>query len=88
LKIADFTCGFKCYTQTSAQKIFPRQALNNWSFDAEDIFIARTHGYSIKEIPVHWQHVGGSKVKVFKNMLVCAFDLLRIRYNNFQRLYA
>jgi dolichyl-phosphate beta-glucosyltransferase len=88
LKIADFTCGFKCYTQPSAKKIFPRQILNNWSFDAEDIFIARKLGDEIKEIPVRWQHIGGSKVKVFKNVLVCAFDLLWIRFNNLRGLYS
>jgi dolichyl-phosphate beta-glucosyltransferase len=87
LKIADFTCGFKCYTQPSAKKIFSRQLLNNWSFDAEDIFIAQKNGYKIKETPVHWQHVGGSKVKVFKNVLMCGVDLLRIRYNNYKGLY-
>jgi len=87
LRVVDITCGFKCYTRESARKIFPLQTLNNWSFDAEDIFIARKHGYEIMGIPVHWQHVGGSKVKVFKNVLVCAFDLLRIKVNNMEGMY-
>ena len=39
-------------------------------------------------IPVHWQHVGGSKVKVFKNVVVCALDLLRIRMKDSRGLYA
>lgn len=88
LKISDFTCGFKCYTHNSAQKIFSKQLLNNWSFDAEDIFIARKYGYKIKQIPVYWKHVGASKVKVLKYVFICALDLLRIRYNNFQRKYS
>ncbi len=88
LRIPDFTCGFKCYTRTSAQKIFSRQRLNNWSFDAEDLFLAKKYGFNIKQIPVYWQHVGGSKVKVFKNVIVCALDLLRIRRNNFRGLYS
>jgi len=87
LRVVDITCGFKCYTRESARKIFPLQTLNNWSFDAEDIFIARKHGYEIMGIPVHWQHVGESKVKVFKNVLMCGVDLLRIRYNNYKGLY-
>jgi dolichyl-phosphate beta-glucosyltransferase len=87
LRVVDITCGFKCYTRASARKIFPLQTLNNWSFDAEDIFIARKHGYEIMGIPVHWQHVGGSKVKVFKNVLICGLDLLRIRYKNYRGLY-
>ena len=88
LRVVDITCGFKCYTRESARKIFPLQTLNNWSFDAEDIFIARKHGYEIMGIPVHWQHVGESKVKVFKNVVVCALDLLRIRMKDSRGLYA
>ena len=87
LRVVDITCGFKCYTRESARKIFPLQTLNNWSFDAEDIFIARKQGYEIMGIPVHWQHVGGSKVKVFKNVLMCGVDLLRIRCKNYRGLY-
>ena len=80
--------GLNATPAQSARKIFPLQTLNNWSFDAEDIFIARKHGYEIMGIPVHWQHVGGSKVKVFKNVVVCALDLLRIRMKDSRGLYA
>ena len=82
LKISDYTCGFKCYCRAAAQEVFSRQRLNNWSFDAEDIYIARKHKHKIKEIPVYWKHVGGSKVKVLKNVIVCGWDLFRIQYYN------
>jgi dolichyl-phosphate beta-glucosyltransferase len=82
MRVSDFTCGFKCYSQQAARTIFSRQRLNNWSFDAEDLYIAKKFGYRIKEIPVYWKHVGDSKVKVFKNVIVCGIDLLRIRIND------
>ena len=88
LGVYDITCGFKCYKRTCAQKIFPRQKLHNWSFDAENIFIARKDGLQIKEIPVNWEHTPGSKVKVLKNIFVCGIDLLRIRLNNMRGLYS
>jgi dolichyl-phosphate beta-glucosyltransferase len=87
LTISDFTCGFKCYRLESARKVFPRQLLKNWSFDAEDIFIAKKQGCKIKEIPVYWKHVGGSKVKVLKNIIVCGWDLIRIKYYNLRGKY-
>ena len=87
LGVDDITCGFKCYTQKTAKEIFSRQQLNNWSFDAEDIFIARKHGYRIKEIAVRWEHVSGSKVKVAMNIIVCGLDLLRIRLHDIKKLY-
>jgi dolichyl-phosphate beta-glucosyltransferase len=79
MRLSDFTCGFKCYSQQAARTVFSRQRLNNWSFDAEDLFISKKFGCRIKEIPVYWKHIGESKVKVFKNVIVCGIDLLRIR---------
>ena len=87
LGVADITCGFKCYTQSIAKEIFSRQQLNNWSFDAEDLFIARKHGYRIKEISVRWEHISGSKVKVTKHIFVCGLDLLRIRLHDIRKIY-
>ncbi len=84
---SDFTCGFKCYSRESAQKVFALQTLDNWSFDAEDLFIAKKFGFTVKEIPVYWKHVGGSKVKVFKNIIVCGFDLLKIVLNEVRGKY-
>ncbi len=81
MRLSDFTCGFKCYSQQAARTVFSRQRLNNWSFDAEDLFIAKNFGCRIKEIPVYWKHVGDSKVRVFKNVIVCGIDLLKIRIN-------
>jgi len=88
LGVSDITCGFKCYRKRCVQTIFSRQRLNNWSFDAENIFVARKYGYRIKEIEVAWEHIGGSKVKVFKNVVVCGLDLLRIKLNDLKGRYA
>jgi dolichyl-phosphate beta-glucosyltransferase len=87
LTISDFTCGFKCYRLEAARKVFSRQLLKNWSFDAEDIFIAKKEGCKIKEIPVYWEHTGGSKVKVLKNIIVCGWDLFLIKYYNLRGKY-
>ena len=88
LNVSDITCGFKCYTRACIQAVFSKQTLNNWSFDAENIFVARKEGYRIKEITVTWMHAPGSKVKVLKNVLVCGLDLLRIRLNDLKGLYS
>jgi len=85
--VSDFTCGFKCYRRDAARRIFDRQTLTNWSFDAEDMFIARKYKYAIREIPVYWKHYGGSKVKVFRNVIECGLDLLKIRWNDFLGKY-
>lgn len=88
LGVSDITCGFKCYRKRCVQAIFTRQRLNNWSFDAENIFVARKYGYRIKEITVAWEHTGGSKVRVFRNVVTCGLDLLRIKLNDLKGFYA
>lgn len=88
LGVFDITCGFKCYKRECAQKIFSRQKLDNWSFDAENIFIARKQGLRIKEIPVKWEHTPGSKVDILKNVFVCGLDLFRIRLNDIKKIYS
>ncbi len=87
MQISDFTCGFKCYQRNVARTVFSKQTINNWSFDAEDLFIAKKHKFRVKEIPVYWRHIGGSKVKVLKNIIECGFDLLRIKYNDMCNKY-
>jgi dolichyl-phosphate beta-glucosyltransferase len=88
LDVKDITCGFKCYKKGCVQTIFSRQTLNNWSFDAENIFAARKHGFRIKEIQVAWEHTPGSKVKVFKNVIACGLDLVKIRLNDLKGIYS
>ena len=87
LSTSDFTCGFKCYRLEAARKVFSRQLLKNWSFDAEDLYVAHKKGFRIKEIPVYWKHVGGSKVKVLKNIIICGWDLILIKYYNLRGKY-
>ena len=77
---ADFTCGFKCYRREAARQVFSRQTLDNWSFDAEDLFVAHQLGLRMVEVPVYWRHIAGSKVRVVRNVIECGFDLLRIRW--------
>lgn len=76
----DTQCGFKLYRRDAARKIACLQLLDGWSFDVEQLFIAKKLGLKVKEVPVKWIDMKGSKVNPFKNMFTMAFDLIRIRY--------
>ena len=80
LRQSDFTCGFKCYRRDAARQVFARQTLDNWSFDAEDLFVAHLLRLRMVEVPVYWRHIPGSKVRVMRNVIECGVDLLRIRW--------
>jgi dolichyl-phosphate beta-glucosyltransferase len=86
--VRDFTCGFKCYRRNAIRPIFSRQVLDGWSFDAENLFLARKLGFRIKEIPIRWNHYEeDSKVSPFKEIFTSGLDLLKIRLNDMKGLY-
>jgi dolichyl-phosphate beta-glucosyltransferase len=85
--ISDITCGFKCFTSDAAQELFSRSVIDDWSFDAEVLFIAQRHGYKIKEVPVKWHDTPGTKVRIIKDATNSLRGLLRIRRNAMRGLY-
>lgn len=62
-KYHDTQCGFKCFTSKSAHKIFESIKTSGWAFDVEVLMLADRWGYSVSEVPIHWRHGTGSKVK-------------------------
>ncbi len=52
--IWDTQCGFKCFSEEAAEKIFSSMKIDRWGFDVEALALARAAGYRIKEIPVTW----------------------------------
>lgn len=85
--ISDVTCGFKCFTHRAAQDLFSRAVLNDWSFDAEVLFIAQRRRFKIKEVPVTWHDQPGTKVRLLKDASRSIAGLLRIRANGFRKKY-
>ena len=89
LEITDTTCGFKCFRHTTIEPIFSRQRLHGWSFDAEILFLARKLGFTIKEIPINWEHEEmGSKVNVMRDIFKSGWELIKIRINDLRGFYS
>lgn len=86
LPFHDTQCGFKLYHSSAARQIFPRQRLDGFSFDVEDLYIARRRRLAVVEVPVHWRNVEGTKVGALSGLRSFA-DLLRIRANAARGLY-
>lgn len=80
-KVSDATCGFKCFSSEPAKKIFDKQRLYDWSFDAEVIFLCRRYGYEIRETPVRWINNEDSKVNPVRDGLRSLLGLFKIRLN-------
>lgn len=84
---SDFTCGFKLFRREAARKIFAKQLINRWTFDAETLFLAKKYEFEVKEMPVIWKHGEGSKVKFPQDLIESFFALLQIRINDWMGKY-
>jgi dolichyl-phosphate beta-glucosyltransferase len=79
LKFRDTQCGFKLYRRDAAQTVFSRQKLDGFSFDVEDLYIAKKAGLKAIEVPVRWANVEGTKVGM-GGALKSFTDLVKIRF--------
>ena len=52
--IWDSQCGFKCFSELAAERVFSIAKIDRWGFDVEALALARKLGYQIKEMPVTW----------------------------------
>lgn len=55
-KIKDTRCGFRCYSEESANKIFSMCTTNGFSTDLEALALAQKMGLKIKEFPIFWSY--------------------------------
>lgn len=86
--LQDTQCGFKCFRAEVAEKLFPLQTIAGWTFDVEILFIARTRGMQVIEIPINWYFNSGSRVRILRDSATMFADLFRIRLNNLKGVYA
>lgn len=86
--VSDVTCGFKLFTHAAAQAIFARVTLDDWSFDAEALYLARRLGFPLAEVPVVWRDVEGTKVRRGRDAVRSAAGIARILRNRMSGRYA
>jgi dolichyl-phosphate beta-glucosyltransferase len=85
--IKDTQCGFKIYKKSVAKEIAKRQTLERFSFDVEQLFIAKKMKFKIAEVGVKWVDKEGSKVNTIKDGLRMLRDLFIIRLNYCKGVY-
>lgn len=87
IKVSDITCGFKCYSQNAARLIFSKQTLHDWSYDAEDLFLAQKYRLKVQEVPVVWRNRSQSRVRILKDAVESLKGLIKIRLNDLVGIY-
>lgn len=95
--IWDTQAGFKSFKGDVAKKLFSMLKVYGkgkqvkgalvTAFDVELLFLAKKHGYKIKEVPIIWHHVATSRVSPIKDSLRMLRDVIKIRLNDFRGAY-
>jgi dolichyl-phosphate beta-glucosyltransferase len=85
--IEDTQCGFKFIRGDVAKELCRLQTITGWGFDVELLYIARQHGYRIREVPITWYYMSGSRVQPMRDTLTMLRDVLRIRRNGRKARY-
>lgn len=84
--IKDTQCGFKAYAGPVARQLFALGRVDRFMFDVEILYLAERAGLRIREMPVHWADVPGSKVRFWEGLVNMIRDLWRIRRMHSQRV--
>jgi len=86
LPFHDTQCGFKLFEGAAAREIFGRQRVERFGFDVEILYIAQRLGYRTLEVPVRWNDVAGTKVKML-GALAAFLDPIKVRWNGITGKY-
>ncbi|CAN5678066.1 hypothetical protein BH10BDE1_BH10BDE1_17170 [soil metagenome] len=78
-EILDTQCGFKMFTEDSANLLFALQRENGFAFDVELLLLAAKFQYVIQAQPVEWIDAPGSTVDPIKDSIKMLRAMLRIR---------
>lgn len=87
LPYSDTQCGFKAFNMAKFRPLLDVMTIDRFGFDVEFLFVAKYHGLRVKEIPVRWNNVEGSKVSVFRDTRRMFTELAQIRRNSHNGAY-
>ena len=82
LPFYDTQCGFKAFNMKKFRPLLDVMTIDRFGFDIEFLFVADHHGLRLKEVPVRWNDVAGSKVSVFRDTRRMFGELAQIRRNS------
>jgi len=75
----DTQCGFKAFRLDVFRPILERARTDGFGFDVELLYLARQANLRMREIPVRWNHVEGSKVSFFRDSLRMLREIAALR---------
>jgi len=75
----DTQCGFKAFRLDACRPIIKAARVEGFAFDVELLLLAQRAGLRLCEIPVRWNHAGGSKVDFIHDSIAMLREVIRLR---------
>lgn len=85
----DTQCGFKLFSAVATEALFPKlhiygqkqkqKGAFTGAFDVELLFLAKKHGFKVKEVPILWKHFKTDRVNPIKDSYLMFKDIVKIR---------
>lgn len=75
----DTQCGFKAFRLGVCRPILEAARICGFAFDVELLYLAHRAGLRMREIPVHWNHSEGSKVRFVHDSLRMLREVVALR---------
>jgi glycosyltransferase involved in cell wall biosynthesis len=76
----DTQCGFKAFNMKKFRPVLDAMTIERFGFDVEYLYVSQLAGLRLKEIPVRWNHVEGTKVSVFRDSRRMMAEVRMIRH--------
>ncbi|KAI1287289.1 Dolichyl-phosphate beta-glucosyltransferase [Halotydeus destructor] len=76
--VRDTQCGFKLFGRNVAHLLFSWIHVERWAFDVELIYLCEHLSIEVKELPVTWTEIDGSKVVPVFSWLQMGRDVFKI----------
>jgi glycosyltransferase involved in cell wall biosynthesis len=83
----DTQCGFKAFNMTKFRPLLEVMIVDRFGFDVEFLYVAHLAGLRLKEVPVSWNDVAGSKLSLFRDVGQSIREVRLIRRRAKQGLY-
>lgn len=84
----DTQCGLKAVRGDVADVLFRLLRIDRFAFDVELVYLALKYGADIKRVPVQLERNDTSSVRVWRDSVRGAFDVLRIKHNQLAGCYS
>jgi dolichyl-phosphate beta-glucosyltransferase len=80
--IYDTQCGFKLFPVPHAKRLALSQIEEGFAFDVEYLHLALRSEWKVSEVSVNWNHMEGSKVRIFRDSVRMFVSVMHIWFRS------